>query len=195
MGASPLWKMLPLNLSCLLLENTPDGQNLFVIRSGDDNAGLAVGCMHNITVTDIQSHMAGITDQVSGQGVGQTVHRIPLLSVRRGRVRQRHAEVSVYAHHEAGTVCTVGQAGTAPFVRISHKLYSEVGHRHAHLIVAADGNAGGINAMAAALRGCCLVLGCLGLSGRFPGLLPVCLFFGQSGGFLFPGLSLYKLRM
>ena len=93
----------------LVLEDTPDSQNSLVIRPGNDDAGGAVGRMYDIAVTDIQGHMAGVTDQVSGQGIGQAVHRISLLSVRRGGMRQGHAKCSVYAHHEAGTV-QIGRA-------------------------------------------------------------------------------------
>ena len=41
-----------------VLEDSPDSQNLSVACIGDDDSGLGVGSMHNLSVADIQRHMS-----------------------------------------------------------------------------------------------------------------------------------------
>lgn len=65
----------------LSLENSTNCKNLLVIRIRDNNTCLAGTCMYNLSVTDINCHMAGITNQIAGLSIGKTIYCISLCSV------------------------------------------------------------------------------------------------------------------
>ena len=60
------------------LENSSDRQYLLIICIGNDDTCLSVGRMHNLSVSDIQRHVAGIADQISGLCIGKSVNRSAL---------------------------------------------------------------------------------------------------------------------
>lgn len=63
--------------------------------------------MHDLTVARVNSHMTGITDDITGLCVFQTIHRRTHTSVCRRRMGQVYAKVLVHAHNKPGTVCTI----------------------------------------------------------------------------------------
>ena len=71
-----------LGIGCLLffvlfifgLENSSDCQYFLIIRIGNDNTRLGIGRMHNLSVSNIQCHMAGIANQISGLCIGKSVN-------------------------------------------------------------------------------------------------------------------------
>ena len=54
--------------------------------------------MNDLAVTDIQCHMAGVTDQVTCLCIGKSVNRGTLAAVSRRGMRQTYTEVSIYTH-------------------------------------------------------------------------------------------------
>ena len=82
--------------------------------------------MYKLPVTCVDSHMAGITYDVTWLCILNPVHRSAHISVCRGRVRQAHTEIVIDTHNESGTVCAVRQAGSAVYIRISYELHREL---------------------------------------------------------------------
>ena len=78
--------------------------------------------MNNLTVTDVQCYMTGITDQVSWLCIGKSVNCGTLTAVCRRRMRKAYTEVRIYTHYKSGTVGTVGQAGSAVYIRVTNEL-------------------------------------------------------------------------
>ena len=64
-----------------LLKYSSDCQNLTIIRLGNLNTGLLTGCMNNLTISDINRHMTGITNQIARQCILQSFHCISRTSV------------------------------------------------------------------------------------------------------------------
>ena len=63
------------------LEDSPNCQYLLVIGIRNDDTGLGGRCMNNLTVTDIQRHMTGVTDQVSCLCISQSINCCTLAAV------------------------------------------------------------------------------------------------------------------
>ena len=82
--------------------------------------------MHNLSVADVDSHMAGIADDVSGLCILQAVHPISLGTIRCRGMGQADTEIRIDAHDEAGTVSAVGKAAAAIDIRIADELQSEI---------------------------------------------------------------------
>lgn len=83
--------------------------------------------MYDGIVAHIDPHMAAVTDDIAGLCIGKA-DPVSAASQSRGAVGETHAEIRIYAHDETGTVCTVGQAGTAVYIRIAHKLACKACH-------------------------------------------------------------------
>lgn len=64
------------------LENSSDCQDLSVVRLRNNNSCSLVGSMDNLPVSDVQSHMSGIADQISGLCILKTIHGIALTAIR-----------------------------------------------------------------------------------------------------------------
>ena len=79
--------------------------------------------MYNLAVSDINSHMSGITNQIARLCVFQSAYIHAYVSVSSGRMRKGYAEVLIYAHYEPGTIGTVGKACPAIYIRVANKLY------------------------------------------------------------------------
>lgn len=60
------------------LENSSDCQYLLIICIGNNDTCLSVRRMHNLSVSDIQRHMTGIANQISGLRIGKSVNRSTL---------------------------------------------------------------------------------------------------------------------
>ena len=101
--------------------------------------------MNDLTVTDIQRYMTGVTDQVSCLCISQSVNCCTLAAVCGRGMRKAYTEVRIYTHYKSGTVGTVGQAGSAIYVRITNELQCVVGNCSTHLAVSAGciSNCGG----------------------------------------------------
>ena len=78
--------------------------------------------MNDLAVTDIQCHMAGVTDQVTCLCIGKSVNRRTLAAVSRRGMRQTYTEVSIYTHYKSGTVGAVSQAGSAVYIGVTNEL-------------------------------------------------------------------------
>ena len=78
--------------------------------------------MNNLTIAGIDTHVTRIADNIAGLRILQAVYGCAHTSVRRRRMRQAHTKVFVNAHHETRAVRTIGQAGAAVHIRITHKL-------------------------------------------------------------------------
>ena len=68
-------------LSVISLEDPSNCQYLLVIGVRYNNTGLGGRCMNDLTVSDIQCHMSGVADQVSGLCIGQSVNCCALAAV------------------------------------------------------------------------------------------------------------------
>ena len=77
--------------------------------------------MNNRVVANINSHMTAVADDIAGLCFRQA-DAVSAAPKRCGTVRKSYAEVRVHAHDKSGTVCPVGQAGTAIYIRITYKL-------------------------------------------------------------------------
>lgn len=60
---------------CLLnvayrLEDSADCQNFLIACIGNNNTGLGIGCVNDLSASDIERHMSGITDQISRLCIG-----------------------------------------------------------------------------------------------------------------------------
>ena len=91
-GDAPL-EHLPLIIAfCLyrntFLEDSSDGKNRTIGGAGYDNTCFGCRCMHDLTVACVNSHMTGITDDITGLCVFQTIHRRTHTSVCRRRMGQ-----------------------------------------------------------------------------------------------------------
>ena len=82
--------------------------------------------MDKLSVTCVDSYMTGITYDVAGLRILNTINGCTHISVRSGRMRQAYAEVIINTHNETGTVRTVCQAGTAVYIGIPHKLHRKL---------------------------------------------------------------------
>ena len=98
--------------------------------------------MNDLSIADVQCHMAGVADQVTRLRLVQTGHSRTLRTIRLGGMRQADTEVRIYTHNEAGTVSTLCQAGTAIHIGIPHKLQRILRHSHTHLAAASHRIAG-----------------------------------------------------
>ena len=78
--------------------------------------------MNDLTITDIQCHMTGVTDQITGLCIGKSVYCGTLAAVCGRGVRQAYTEVRIYTHYKSGTVSTIGQAGAAIYIRVTNEL-------------------------------------------------------------------------
>lgn len=67
----------------LHLEYSSDCQNFSVICLRNLDTCLFIGSMDNLSVSDIESHMTGIANQITGLCIFQTVHGITLSPVSR----------------------------------------------------------------------------------------------------------------
>lgn len=67
----------------LLLENSSDGKDGAVGCAGYDDARSGCGCMHDLSITRVDSHMPRIADDIARLRVLQTVYGRAHASVRR----------------------------------------------------------------------------------------------------------------
>jgi len=84
--------------------------------------------MYDLTIADVNSYMPGITDNITRLCLCQTVHLISYKSVPVRGMRQVHTKVFINTHDKTGTVCSICQAGTAIYIRISHELKCKIHH-------------------------------------------------------------------
>ena len=63
------------------LEDSSDCQNLFVICLGYNDTCLGSGCMYNLSISNVECHMTGVTNQVTGLRIGKSVYCISLCTV------------------------------------------------------------------------------------------------------------------
>ena len=78
--------------------------------------------MNDLTITDIQCYMTGVTDQVSCLCISQSVNCCTLATVCGRGMRKAYTEVRIYTHYKSGTVGTVSQARSAVYVRVTNEL-------------------------------------------------------------------------
>ena len=78
--------------------------------------------MNDLSIADIQCYMTGITDQVTGLCIGQSVYCCPLTAVCRRGMREADTKVRIYTHYKSGTIGTVGQTGSTVYIRITDEL-------------------------------------------------------------------------
>lgn len=95
--------------------------SVICFRNLDSSARRA--CVYNLAVSDINSHMSGITNQITRLCIFQSAHIHTYISVSCRRMRKGYAEVLIYAHYKPGTICTVGKACPAIYIGVTHKLY------------------------------------------------------------------------
>ncbi len=84
--------------------------------------------MDNLAVSDINSHVSGVAYNITRLGIFKAVYRRAHASVRRRGMRQADTEIIVNAHYETGAVRTVGKAGAAVYIRVTHKLACIICH-------------------------------------------------------------------
>ena len=77
--------------------------------------------MYDGVISAVDSHMSTVADNVARLCLGKA-YRISYASHGAGGMGQAHTKVGLYAHDESGTVRSVGQAGSAVYIRITHKL-------------------------------------------------------------------------
>ena len=82
--------------------------------------------MYDLSVTDIHGHMADsaaalIEEQITGLD-GIQAYRSTYGRLLRCGTGKAYAEVCHYGKYETGTVSSIGQAGTAVYIRITYKL-------------------------------------------------------------------------
>ena len=98
--------------------NTPDTPIIHIayLDPGRRRTG-----MHDLVIAYVDAHMSVITDQISRHFLG-IADRLASARLRAGRMRHRNTETSEHRHGKSGAVRSVCQAGSAPYIRISHKL-------------------------------------------------------------------------
>lgn len=82
--------------------------------------------MYYLTVADVHGHMSDSTAAL----IEQEVTRLDRIQANRGSygglicrsTGQAHTEVCHYRENESGAVSTVGQAGTAVYIRVAYEL-------------------------------------------------------------------------
>ena len=86
--------------------------------------------MHDLAVSDVNSHMAAVADDIACLSVAQAALYLTAHASVSGRgVGKGYAEILIYAHDKSGTVSAVRQARSAVSVRVSHKLKREFRNR------------------------------------------------------------------
>ena len=113
-------RILPMDES--ILEDSSNCQYLLIVSVRYDDTGLGGRCVNDLSVTDIQCYMTGVADQVTGLCIGKSVYCSTLAAVCGRGMRQAYAEVRIYTHYKSGTVGTVGQTGSAVYIRVTHEL-------------------------------------------------------------------------
>ena len=79
--------------------------------------------MYDLSVADVDSHMAGIAYDISGLCIFQSAYIRAYISVCRWGMRKGNTEVLIYAHYKTGAVRTVCKACPAIYIRVANKLY------------------------------------------------------------------------
>lgn len=77
--------------------------------------------MDNLSVARIDSHMAGVADDIARLHLIHT-DAVADAPVCPGRVGKRYPELLIYAHDEAGAVSSVRQGCSAIYIRIADEL-------------------------------------------------------------------------
>ena len=105
-----------------------------------DTVLLAAG-VYDSAVAHIDRTVAGITDDIAGLGLRVGYSR-PHAAQRAGGMGQAHTEFRIHGHNKSGTIRTVCQAGTAPYIGVAHELGSVADHG-ASLSAVSHGTAAG----------------------------------------------------
>ena len=118
------------DLILCLVENSSDRDRRSVIRIGNLDSGLLRARMHDLAISNVDSHMSAVADDVAGLCAAQAaVDFCSHTSVCRRGMRKGHTEVLIYAHHETGAVRTVSKARPAIFIGIANELKREFRNR------------------------------------------------------------------
>ena len=89
--------------------------------------------MNNLTISNIDTYVTGITYDIASLCILNTIYRIALFPVCCGRVWQAYSKVFVDTHNKAGTIGSFCQAASTIYIRISHKLQSVLCYCLTHL--------------------------------------------------------------
>ena len=78
--------------------------------------------MNDLTITDIQCYMTGVTDQVSCLCISQSVNCCTLATVCGRGMRKAYTEVRINTHNKSGAVRTIRKTCSTIYIRITDKL-------------------------------------------------------------------------
>ena len=75
--------------------------------------------MHDGIIADVNSHMAAVTNNITGLHIAYPVSHALESG---GRMGKTHAECRIDRHYKSGTICSIGQTGTAVHIGIADIL-------------------------------------------------------------------------